>query len=388
MKNNSSIPNLSLPSHPQQALPAENVTRSTSTSTEQVTPSFLCHVLTVAMLACFALGGWLFAGNPNSHASSSVRQIDHLSNSPVAETNLPALSTTSIEKIRLGQRVVGRNPLRHETQGPSSITPEHWRAVFLTMQAHGVQYDLAFLRSLDWLKATGAEAGDEIHLHLPEMGLDGPALVESINSCPPIELADAPRHGEPPRMLVTGTMRHLASNILDVAITGLDEPLGVTDTHPLWSETRQDFVVAGQLQIGEHLRSETGVISQVTSITPHRGSPEFTYNLEIDGEHVYEVGTSGILSHNSCPGGLGNIGSHDPMDAGKALDRAEDWLGPGYREIAAGVFRSSDDLRQFRMTGWDLMGTHSGGVPHVHFEAINPNNSRDIIENLHILITE
>lgn len=383
-----SIPNLSLPDNPQQALPAENVTRSNSTATEPARPSLLYHVLTVAMLACFALGGWLLAGNPNSHASSSAGPMGNLSNSTTTPGNQQALSTTSIEEIRLGQRVVGRNPLRHETQSPTSITPEHWRAIHLTMQAHGVQYDLAFLRSLDWLEATGAEPGGEIHLHLPEMGLDGPALVESINSCPPIEPADGPRHSESPRMLVTGTIRHLASNILEVAITGLDGPLGVTDTHPLWSETRQDFVVAGQLQVGEHLRSETGVISQVTSITPHRGAPESTYNLEIDGEHVYEVGTSGILSHNSCPGGLGNIGSHDPMDAGKALDRAEDWLGPGYREIAAGVFRSSDDLRQFRMTSWDLMGTHSGGVPHVHFEAINPNNSRDIIENLHIFITE
>lgn len=90
-------------------------------------------------------------------------------------TSEKQLLTTSIEEIRLGQRVVGRNPLRYETQSPSNITPESWRVVRLSMFAFDVEYDLAFLRSLDWLKATGAEPGREIHLTLPEMGLDGPA---------------------------------------------------------------------------------------------------------------------------------------------------------------------------------------------------------------------
>lgn len=127
------------------------------------------------------------------------------------------------------------------------------------------------------------------------MGLDGPALVESINACPPIEPDDGTG-----RMIFTGTMRHLVSNVLDVSITGLDEPLGVTDTHPIWSETRHNFVTAGQLRVGEHLRSESGAISQVTRITPKRGPPQLTYNLEVNGEHVYQVGASGLLVHNSC----------------------------------------------------------------------------------------
>ena len=43
------------------------------------------------------------------------------------------LATKNIEDIQLGQRVVGRNPLRHETQSPSEIDPATWRAVGLSM---------------------------------------------------------------------------------------------------------------------------------------------------------------------------------------------------------------------------------------------------------------
>jgi hypothetical protein len=191
------------------------------------------------------------------------------------------------------------------------------------MDYHGVRYDLAFLRSLNWLQATGATPGGNIHLSLPEMGLDGPALVESINACPPIEPDDGTG-----RMIVTGTMRHLASNVLNVSITGLDDPLGVTDTHPIWSETRHNFVTAGQLKVGEHLRSETGAISQVTRITPKRGPPQLTYNLEVNAQHVYQVATSGLLVHNACgiPHGYGIINKNTGEVMKFGVSRAKDGI--------------------------------------------------------------
>ena len=127
------------------------------------------------------------------------------------------------------------------------------------------------------------------------MGLDGPAEVVAINPCSPIEPDDGTG-----RQIVTGLMAHPADNILDISITGLDEPLGVTTTHPIWSETRQQFVKAAHLEVGEHLRSETGAISQITSITPHRGPPQYVYNLEVNAEHVYQVGLTGLLVHNDC----------------------------------------------------------------------------------------
>jgi hypothetical protein len=63
---------------------------------------------------------------------------------------------------------------------------------------------------------------------------------------------------------------------------------------------------------------------------------------------------------------------------------AERWLGPEYREIRPGIFRSKDNLRQFRMVDKDIL--FKGG-PHVHFEAIGPDG-REIIENSHVYLKQ
>jgi hypothetical protein len=227
--------------------------------------------------------------------TSSVTELRTADILPTAADADVKLVTRNIEDIQLGQRVVGRNPLRHETQSPSEINPATWRAVRLSMIQNGVEYDLAFLRSLSWLKSNGAVVGGSIPMELQEMGLNGPARVVGVDPCPFIESDDGTG-----RNVVTGTMAHPGANIVYRDITGLDEPLGVTDTHPIWSETRQDFVVAGQLEIGEQFRTISGQSATLTRIHPHRGPPEMVFNLEVDGQHVYHVASSGLLVHNSC----------------------------------------------------------------------------------------
>lgn len=300
-------------------------------SQQQATPTSLMHrALTAAMLSCFALSGWLWLqeSSPNHDrataavprplgsglAANSTRSlvpstrplpngrgtVDSNSSSasddePVRSTAKPHYVTKNIEDIQLGQRLVGRNPLRHETSAPSDIDPAHWRAIRLTMLQSGAFYELAFLRSLEWLDKSDAKVGQHIELALPEMGLLGPARIESIEPCPTIEPDDGLD-----RMIVTGTMKHLATNVLELAITGLDEPLGVTTTHPIWSEDRQSFLPAAQLTEGEHLRQANGQQTQLTRITPKRGPPELVYNLEVDAEHVYHVAATGLLVHNQC----------------------------------------------------------------------------------------
>ncbi|APZ94501.1 polymorphic toxin-type HINT domain-containing protein [Fuerstiella marisgermanici] len=255
----------------------------------------------VVILGCLIVG-CVFAMRatiPHASATSDVKTELTAEISPAVPSAADPirLRTRNIEDIQLGQRVVGRNPLREETQPPSDINPATWRAVQLSMFKGGVKYDLAFLRRLSWIEGNAAKVGHSIHLELHEMGLNGPALVVSIDPCPEIEVDDGTG-----RNVVTGTMSHPAGNILYLDITGLDEPLGVTDTHPLWSETRHEFVVAGKLEVGEQFRSLTGETATLTKITPHRGSPEMVFNLEVDGEHVYSVADGGLLVHNDCIG--------------------------------------------------------------------------------------
>jgi len=84
------------------------------------------------------------------------------------------------------------------------------------------------------------------------------------------------------------------------------------------------------------------------------------------------------------PNGYGNIGG-GATTVSEALRNAELWLGPGYKKIASGVYRSADGTRQFRMTDDDLRDPAQG--PHCHFESIGPNG-RKILENSHVQLTD
>jgi hypothetical protein len=88
--------------------------------------------------------------------------------------------------------------------------------------------------------------------------------------------------------------------VVDVHIAGLDEPIVTTANHPFWSEDQQTFVPASALGVGEQVRTLAG-LAHVTSVTA-RGPPEAVYNLEVHGEHVYQVTSLGVLVHNACPG--------------------------------------------------------------------------------------
>lgn len=70
--------------------------------------------------------------------------------------------------------------------------------------------------------------------------------------------------------------------------------------------------------------------------------------------------------------------------AAAALKLAERILGKGYKEIAPGVFRSADGLKQFRMTDSDLLDK----VPHVNIEIFDPGNLRKPTTNYHVPIID
>jgi hypothetical protein len=78
-----------------------------------------------------------------------------------------------------------------------------------------------------------------------------------------------------------------------------DYEIGCTANHPFWSEDRQEFVEAGQLREGERVRTRLDEIAHVVQVKP-RPPTKWVYNLEIQGEHVYEVGPGGVLVHNAC----------------------------------------------------------------------------------------
>jgi hypothetical protein len=156
----------------------------------------------------------------------------------------------------------------------------------------GNRIDVELLRPLDWIAAHEAEVGATIQLDLPEMGAEGPATVMAIEPCPTIQVGTG--------NVITGRFVHEAANVIDLALEGDPNPIGVTANHPFWSVTRQAWVSAGDLVPSEEVISITGDRQRVASVLPHPGPSETVYNIEVNRDHVYHVGHLGTLVHNQC----------------------------------------------------------------------------------------
>ncbi|WP_154901725.1 Hint domain-containing protein [Gimesia maris] len=202
----------------------------------------------------------------------------------------PRVVTTPIQQMRPGMQIIGRNPLRIQTESTIDPTPAGWRLVLVRMRKEdGTYFEAELLRPLSWLRLHQAQPGAVIMLNMPELHVVGAAEVLSISACPPIDPGDGP--------VVISTFKNTADNILNIYVEGETEPIGVTAGHPIWSEDRQAFIHSDQLQPGERLRSAVGKAVRITSIEIRAG-PEPVYNLEVVGEHVYSVTNSGLLVHN------------------------------------------------------------------------------------------
>jgi RHS repeat-associated protein len=146
------------------------------------------------------------------------------------------------------------------------------------------------LREATELTSWQAQAGEQVWLDLPEQGVHGWAWVQKIE--------DRPELPQGPGRLVTGWFRHERGQVYDLQLTGVEEVLGVTATHPFWSVDRNAWVPAGELRKGDRLLAADGSTPAVESFTL-RAEPEPVYNIEVEGDHCYRVGEQGLLVHNA-----------------------------------------------------------------------------------------
>jgi len=75
-----------------------------------------------------------------------------------------------------------------------------------------------------------------------------------------------------------------------------------TGEHPFYSVSREDFVPAAELVIGEELALASGGTAFVTDIQVQRGPPTrpfTTFNLEVEEFHTYFAGEHGVWVHNA-----------------------------------------------------------------------------------------
>lgn len=273
------------------------------------------------MWACLLIGGgFLWSG---LSGTSSPAQPLHASVMRVPTTPTTKFLTKPIQDLRVGERVLARNPEVSDSERAEAIEPDPatWRQVSLVMQKpDGSDLRIEMLRPVDWLadqtaslidlqtagwfardgllldeaRWEAAIVGRTTQLNLPEMGAAGPAKMVAVQPCPKLE----PNSGDN-RQLITATFQHSSGDVLDLHIHGESEPIGSTANHPFWSEDRQAFIPAGELLPGETLRRADNTLTQLTRITPRRGPPVAVYNLEVNAEHVYFVGNDGVLVHNT-----------------------------------------------------------------------------------------
>ena len=171
------------------------------------------------------------------------------------------------------------------------VDPRTWRSLDLILtKPDGGTLEMNLLRPLWWIQEVGVEEGKTISLSIPEMGVDGPTKVLSIEHMKP----------GPPRGagVITGTFKHSAANVLDLQLEGESKPIGVTYNHPFRSADRNDWIVAGELKKGEQVVTRTGT-TKVISLKKRLGQEE-VYNLEVHKDHTFFVGETGAWVHNSC----------------------------------------------------------------------------------------
>ncbi|QDT40363.1 tRNA(Glu)-specific nuclease WapA precursor [Gimesia alba] len=269
--------------------------------------------------------------------------------------------TQAIETLCIGQRVKTYLPDERTGEVPYEPTSLEWaahRVITLTLPCLDDEtIHLQLLRDPDWFRLHQPEVGETLWLDMPEMGVEGEALVEAIDDCPEIETGSG--------RVITATFAHSTGECLEFDIEGESTPLRVTGGHPLWRETaaetnleeeltaccnslnaavnsscgcespsiyslpvetekkqafaslatavreitlelmapkEQTWVPADEFQPGDSLKSLNG-LRQFTNRNLER-TPERVYNIEVDGDHVYRVGQSGMLVHNAsekCP---------------------------------------------------------------------------------------
>jgi len=173
-----------------------------------------------------------------------------------------------------------------------SIGRSLYRVELVLRDGSGSVSEITLLRGRDWLEDYGAHAGGSVFLSMPEMSVEGQADVLSVQ--PFVRPVDS--GGQ----LTTGTFRHTSGEVYDLTLTGESESIGVTGTHPFWSVDRNEWVPAAELQPGETLRTLTST-TQVDSILKQATS-EPVFNIEVNEDHVYRIGDSGVLVHNNSEG--------------------------------------------------------------------------------------
>ncbi len=235
------------------------------------------------------LGLWFGFGSKSFDLSTPSASAE-----AVATPATPKYKTVAIREIQpAGYRVLADNP---QTPGQAAgdfgeLDPKTWQVHrFLMSKPNGGWLKIGLARPVAWIESVERNDSGQVWLEFEELGIADWATLQATEPCPSDILGEG--------RLVTGTFEHSSGEVLNLFIAGEATPIGSTANHPFWSEDLQNFVQAGSLKPGEHLRLADGRTTTLERTEPIAEQLP-VYNLEVDGEHVYFVGESGVLVHNA-----------------------------------------------------------------------------------------
>ncbi|WP_351226122.1 polymorphic toxin-type HINT domain-containing protein [Streptomyces sp. NPDC002133] len=118
-------------------------------------------------------------------------------------------------------------------------------------------------------------------------------------------LATDPERGRTEARVVTDTISTADDKQftrLTVSQGGRATTLTATDTHPFWVVGEERWVDAGDIDVGDELRSSTGRSLSVIGISRYL-KQQRTHDLTVESIHTYYVGagSTGVLVHNQDP---------------------------------------------------------------------------------------
>ena len=202
-----------------------------------------------------------------------------------------------IEQVPLGARVPTKNPRpwEYDDSLPDPVR-EQWSRIELTYEGDdGRIMDVELLRPKNWLQSNEVFPNTTVFINMPELKVKGLAYVRAIETCPVI--ADGPGS-----VITARFATRSVSQIARAEIMGADGSTQVIEgtllNHPFWSLDRNEWVPLGELEEGERLHGLAGTAVVLTHTIVNRSTP--VYNVEVHGEHVYEVSLLGLLVHNAC----------------------------------------------------------------------------------------
>ena len=211
------------------------------------------------------------------------------------------------------------------------ITPLTWKWVDLQqVRGNGDTSWISLRRPVWWLHENKAgHSGDSVYVNMPEMGILGWATVTDIRpNQVDTRLWETYEQDGYKAMPVTGKFTHRSSDVYDLYFDGNDKSLGVTGNHRIFSASRNAWLEAAQLTLGERVMTTDSDHPVALIKKEKRTGTHTVYNIEVYRAHNYHVSESEILVHNDCWRDL----FIDAIETSRITSRIR-WKGPDRREV-------------------------------------------------------